>query len=127
MKDLLLEIKHTVERSVAAGYASFRQCTKDECTTHYMTIIAEGRRNNPPQGKDDPSQRGRTAQSKSRNLLDRLSRHRDKGLAFMHNFTVPFDNNLAEGDIRMTKVKQKISDCFRRAKGADSFCRIRSF
>ena len=127
MKDLLLEIKQAVERSAAAGHCSFRQSTKDDYATRYMAIIAEAKRSNPLQRKEDPSRRGRTAQSKSRNLLERLSRHRDKVLAFMNDFTVPFDNNLAERDIRMIKVKQKISGCFRSAKGADAFCRIRSF
>jgi transposase len=127
MLDLLTEIKDAVAHSSAAGHASFRQRTIAQYTTRYMDIVAAGKRTNPLQMKDDPSRRGKTAQSKSRNLLERLSKYRDNVLAFMHDFAVPFDNNLAERDIRMLKVQQKISGCFRSTKGADAFCRIRSF
>jgi transposase len=127
MIDLLLEIKKARDQSFVAGHAFFRQSTKDNFIDRYKTIIGEGKRKNPLRQKDDPSIRGRTAQSKGRNLLDRLSKNQDSVLAFMHDFNVPFDNNLAERDIRMIKVQQKISGCFRSPKGADIFCRIRSF
>jgi transposase len=91
----------------------------------YVAIVAQGYLDNPP--PEHVKKRGRKKQGRARNMLNRLSLHHHEILAFMRDFRVPFENNQAERDIRMMKVKQKISGVFRSARGADMFCRIRSY
>ncbi len=66
-------------------------------------------------------------QTTARNLLERLRRFNQSVLAFMYNPVIPFDNNQAERDLRMMKVQQKISGCFRTIDGIERFCRIRGY
>lgn len=127
MKALLREIKRQVGEAKARGEACLEADRIAEFEQRYAEILQQGfaveaTREPPPSGK-----RGRKRQSKAKNLLDRLSAYRGETLAFMYDFRVPFDNNLAERDLRMMKVQQKISGCFRTGAGATSFCRIRSY
>lgn len=81
----------------------------------------------PPDTPPGKAKRGRIKRSKARNLLERLSNYEEDVLRFMGNTLVPFTNNLGENDIRMTKVQQKISGCFRSEEGAKIFCRVRGY
>ena len=127
MIDLLIEIKKAVDE---------RRATSDKLDPvqikgfeeRYDQAIENGMAENPPPiSRGQPGRRGRKKQSKAKNLLDRLNEHRQKALAFMYDFSVPFDNNQAERDVRMMKVQQKISGTFRSAQGANIFCRIRGY
>ncbi len=80
-----------------------------------------------PEETNRKGKRGRVKRTKARNLLKRLIEYEDDVLRFMDNKIVPFTNNLGENDIRMTKVQQKISGCFRSMEGAKIFCRVRSY
>ena len=94
----------------------------------YRQILSEAEKECPaPETKRKKGQRGRMKKPKSRNLLERLINREDEVLCFMENKHVPFTNNQGENDLRMTKVQQKISGCFRSLEGALIFCRIRAY
>lgn len=118
MSDLLLEFHRRRQKQGALNERQFKQALK-----RYRTVRRRGRHRHPRQAR---GQRG-CAQSKAANLLDRLEGYDLNVLAFLFDERVPFTNNQAEQDIRMIKVRQKISGCFRTLKGAQIFCRIRSY
>ena len=99
-----------------------------EFEKEYQKILKLGFEENPPPPKHlTRKQRGRKKRSKPVNLLIRLQEYREDILRFMYNSIVPFTNNLAERDVRMMKVQQKISGTFRSVEGAEIFCRIRGY
>jgi transposase len=122
---LLLSMQAAVAEAQAAGKTALPPKHLTGYEAAYTRFIQEGLRANPP--PKPTGKRGRPKQTPARNLLDRLVTHRAAILAFLHDFRVPFDNNQAERDLRMLKIKQKVSGCFRSTEGADQFCRIRGY
>lgn len=123
------DMKRLLERTQAAvrkagGALSAR--SQSAFSAHYRRIIAKGEKE-CPKAEPIPNKRGRTKQSKARNLLDRLRDFQDETLRFITNPLVPFTNNQAERDVRMTKLQQKISGCFKSIETAQIFCRTRGF
>jgi transposase len=96
----------------------------------YRAILKQAELECPPPPEpegQDRKKRGRIKRSKSRNLLERLRDFEQETLRFMTDEEVSFTNNQGENDIRMTKLHQKISGCFRSMEGAKIFCRVRSY
>jgi len=127
MKQCLLGIKRAVDEAILSGKESLTAPQILGFEHYYDSIAFEARQEIPILAKPERKKRGRVKKHKSHNLLNRLIEHKREVLAFMNNFMLPFDNNLAERDIRMTKLKQKISGCFRSEAGGDIFCSLRSY
>ena len=124
MQDLLLAINQAVAE--AGG------CLPPDKQAHwrnkYRKLIEKAQIQCPPPDESQRrGKRGRLKRSKARNLLERLQAYEQDILRFMTAKAVPFTNNQGENDIRMTKVQQKISGCFRSMQGARIFCRISSY
>jgi Transposase and inactivated derivatives len=127
MKQLLVAIKQAVDLAQEHNQKALEATQIQEYQQRYAALLQAGAEEEQRHAPPPSGRRGTKKQNKSKNLLDRLEKHEEETLAFMHDFAVPFDNNLAERDLRMMKVKQKVSGCFRTTSGAQAFCRIRSY
>lgn len=125
MQNLLLEINTAVD--AAGGKLNTPQA--DAFRERYRQLLKEAESVCPPpdESQRKKGQRGRLKRSKARNLLERLINYEQDVLRFMVEREVPFTNNQGERDLRMTKVQQKISGCFRSEQGALMFARTRSY
>jgi transposase len=120
LRELLLEMKAEAEKAREGDGERLEQERLVELTGRYDRLIAEALKALPP---DVPEQ----VKKQARNLLLRLERRREEVLRFMTDLAVPFDNNQAERDLRMIKLQQKTSGCFRTEEAAQRFCRLRSY
>jgi transposase len=131
MAQLLFDIKAEVTEARTTATFGVTNSLEPDRLAHYEAeydaILQRGFQANPPPETPPTTKRGRPKQSPPKNLLDRLDKQRTGVLAFMYDFDLPFDNNLAERDIRMVKLKQKVSGAFRTRQGAQTFCAIRSY
>jgi transposase len=128
MSQLLCEMKTAIDqtRQTALPLASAQLALFEKC---YDEIVASGFDQNPmlPPEPDAPKKRGRPKRTPPQNFLLHLQQRKVETLAFLYDPNIPFDNNQAERDIRMIKVKQKVSGTFRSQDGARRFCTIRSY
>jgi transposase len=119
----MIDLLVTTNREVADGPLTDDRMV--QINADYATLLAQGGKVHPiKKRKDSSAQRG---QSTPTNLLRWLREHRDEVLRFLSDPEVPFTNNIAEQAVRIPKVKQKISGCFRTFDGAAAFCTIRSY
>ena len=127
-KHFLLAAKAVVAAAKAAGQPALPLPKQQQVNRIYRRLVTQALAANPPPPDGWPTgKRGRVKKSKPRNLAERFDQRQTAILAFVYDFNVPFDNNLAERDIRMLKVQQKVSGCFRSSWGADAFCLVRSY
>lgn len=128
MITLLRQAKREADDNLTRGNTSLAPARLADYRRRAEALVAQGQRDNPAQARNpalDP--RGKTKQSFAYNLLARLQRYATEVWRFIADHRVPFDNNQAERDIRMPKLKQKISGGFRVMHGLQAFCTIRSY
>ena len=124
----LLSAKQLVAETYQAGETELSVEQLQRIHQMYDAIVTFGLEENPlPDEHRPPVKRGRRKKTKARNLVERFDKQPEAILRFVHDFKVPFDNNLAERDIRMMKVQQKISGSFRSWEGAEQFCSLRTY
>jgi transposase len=125
MGELLCDVKLAGDRARAAGLQRVDDQARARLQGRYQRLVSDGQAANPPpaQGR----RRGRTGRSPADRLLARLDGHRDEVLRSLDDTRVPFDNNQGERDLRMVKLQQKISGCWRTLAGAQAFLALRSY
>ena len=126
MIEILLDLHRLTSKRKEKPSVPLADEEKAPFLERYRAIIDQGWQENPLPDPV-PKKRGRRKKTKAQNLLVRLGEHESSVLAFVHDLNVPFTNNLGEQDIRMIKVRMKVSGCFRTIEGARQFARIRGY
>lgn len=121
LASLLMEIKESVDKAHSQSQTQLNKALEKDFLKRYDKIVAKAEK--AIRGSPEEKTTGITAHK----LSQRLSKKKTEILRFMFDFSVPFDNNGSERDLRMLKLQQKIAGCFRTTKGANTFCRIRSY
>ncbi|MBK1719587.1 IS66 family transposase [Thiocystis violacea] len=123
---LLCDANDATRAARTAGLAALPDPVVAEFFRRYDGILADAACFHP-QRRPPPGSRRRVKQTPAYNLIERLRTHRNEVLRFITDLRVPFDNNLAERDLRMPKLKQKVSGGFRSVAGAEEFAIVRSY
>src|SRR6266566_4468703 len=126
LKELLLDMKQATQQAREQGKRWLDPLEVVAWEARFLDLLDEGDRLHPP-AVAPPGRGGRCKQSAARNLLNRLRKQQPAVFAFLEDLRVDFDNNLAERDLRMVKVQQKVSGCFRSEAFARAFARIRGY
>jgi transposase len=131
MYELLRRMCQVAGQWRAQGATALPQAERDAFVLQYFEILRQGFATNralsPPEQDPARQKPGRKKQEAAKNLLDALLKRAEQVLAFLDDLSIPFTNNLAERDLRMIKIQQKISGTFRSEQGATAFCAIRSY
>jgi transposase len=126
LKSLLLDMKEATQQGRSQGKHWLDPLEVADWEAQFLRILDQGDLAHP-RATAPPGTRGRCKQSPARNLLDRVRKYQHAFLCFLEDLRVDFDNNQAERDVRMVKLQQKISGCFRTVTGAQAFSRIRGY
>jgi len=123
---LLLRMNKVKSTAIEKEKTSISGYQRRKFDKEYDRIMEEAKKLNTKPVKV-PGKRGRTAKGKVLCLIDRLIDHKEEVCLFIHDFNVPFTNNIAEQSIRMVKIKAKVSGCFRTIDGVKAFATIKSY